>query len=274
MRFRKECVLRKNCCLQNEAFLKCNIFFVAISRLSEIAQTMAFEELDPLYHFSTHYRDRLNIVDQCFTAKGSPDKKSSSSRLSRRKNNPRYKTQPITFDEIKEVEEPSTPSNENNNVSPANSFLTNLHLENTNVTAEERLQPHPETVKNEVISNEGRGSGGSENIWYDSPYPSKLSFLDVPENVSPYHHHQHHSNKKQSEKAKLKNRAMRRRNNPRYKTQPITFDEIKEVEEPENGEQSESSSTAVAPSPTIDVLINSHKTPSDQNQTLIMGYAR
>lgn len=237
----------------------------------------ALEELDPLYHFSTHYRDRLNILDQCFPCKSAADKKTSSSRISRRKNNPRYKTQPITFDEIQEVEEPTTPSNENNNITPANSFLAKLHLQNANAAAEERLQPNP---KNESSMSEGntmRSSGSAENIWYDSPYPAKLSFLDVPETMAAYHHQ--HTKKVQSEKSnKLRNRALRRRNNPRYKTQPITFDEIQEVEEVEepdaNGGDQNEPPSSITTSPTIDVLINSSKVPGDPSQTLLVGYAR
>ena len=45
-----------------------------------------------------------------------------------------------------------------------------------------------------------------------------------------------------ADKFSLKSRIARRRNNPRYKTQPITFDEIKEVEEPDNGNNNESDS--------------------------------
>ncbi|XP_067946555.1 uncharacterized protein [Watersipora subatra] len=226
------------------------------------------EELDPLYHFSTHYRDRLNLLDQCFTTK-SIDKKSS--RISRRKNNPRYKTQPITFDEIKEVEEPTTPSNENNNVTQGKTFLTNLHLENTDVTAKERLKPHSESVACEILNSDAmRGKGSNENIWYDSPFPSKMSFLDVPDPMHPYHHH--NMEKPSSEKSKFKSRAMRRRNNPRYKTQPITFDEIQEVEEPDgsNNEPGELTSP-MSSSPTIDVLINSQA--PDASTTLLLGYA-
>lgn len=200
----------------------------------------ALEELDPLYHFNTHYPDRpTSLSDQYNTAysvKPSLDnKKAARTRSTRcRKNNPRYKTQPITFDEIKEVEEPVTPCNDNNNsTTNVNSFLAKLAVESKALmSAENRLQPHHRTdtlsATDDMIS-----VGHVGNTWYDSPYPEKLSFLDVPETISPFQHHHQHI-RIQSEKEKLKGRAARRRNNPRYKTQPITFDEIKEVEEPES----------------------------------------
>ena len=68
----------------------------------------ALEQLDPLYHFSTHYPDRLNLIDSSLTVNTLTENKLHKSRSNRRKNHARYKTQPITFDEIKEVEEPDT----------------------------------------------------------------------------------------------------------------------------------------------------------------------
>lgn len=187
----------------------------------------ALEQLDPLYHFNTRYTDRLNIIDTGLVIKASPERKKSH--INKRKNNPRYKTQPITFDEIKEVEEPvATPSEEN----PHNSFLSKLQAK---AKIDNRLHPgNNHEVKVEVISTDSP----TVDLYYDS-FPTKLSFLDMPESM----HHHHHpktnttasKNKAPSavEKRSNKGRLARRRNNPRYKTQPITFDEIKEVEEPE-----------------------------------------
>ena len=62
--------------------------------------------LDPLYKFDTHFPDRLGRY------KISPETKAPSpspraNKRGRDRNNARFKTQPITFDEIKEVDEDS-----------------------------------------------------------------------------------------------------------------------------------------------------------------------
>ncbi|KAF6039780.1 hypothetical protein EB796_001932 [Bugula neritina] len=183
-------------------------------------------EIDPLYHFSTHYPNKLCTYDTSHS-NASAVNSLVKSKISRRRNNSRYKTQPITFDEIKEVEEPVTPSEENKNTSVA-SFLK--ELQETSGLTENRLQAPLESRRS---GEDGVGSGSyATNIWYDSPYPTRLSFLDVPETFTSTHHPK--KSQVPSEKVnKLKARTARRRNNPRYKTQPITFDEIKEVEEPD-----------------------------------------
>ena len=164
----------------------------------------ALEQLDPLYHFSTHYPDRLNLIDSSLTVNTLTENKLHKSRSNRRKNHARYKTQPITFDEIKEVEEPAaTPTDEK---VPTASFLSNLQVCNT--TAMDS-HIHPAKIRVEVIEVDTAPT----DPWYDSEYPTKLSFLDVPETS----HHKPTS--KSSDKHKNKLRSSRRRNNPRYKTQ-------------------------------------------------------
>ncbi|XP_064629036.1 uncharacterized protein LOC135488376 [Lineus longissimus] len=61
---------------------------------------------DPLYHFDTHFPERLSrlYVNQDFPAPSRRQKKMAA-RIGQR-----YRTQPITFDEIKEVDEDSAPS--------------------------------------------------------------------------------------------------------------------------------------------------------------------
>lgn len=206
----------------------------------------AVEELDPLYHFSTHYPDRFSVLDPVYPAKNLDTKTTRQSRLARRKNNPRYKTQPITFDEIKEVEEPPTPVEEkDNNNSDHSSFLSKFQEHGGKV--DNRLHPHKFEMRQDFI---GRADSTSIDGFYDSPYPSKLSFLDEHH---PLVHHRPTGSLRQSgrtagaklDKTSLKSKAARRRNNPRYKTQPITFDEIKEVEEPENGNNNDSNSDSM-----------------------------
>jgi len=201
----------------------------------------ALEERDPLYHFSTHYPDRFSLLDPVLPPKTLDAKTARQSRIARRKNNPRYKTQPITFDEIKEVEEPATPSDENepgNNNNNTSCFLAKF--QESGGKSDNRLHPHKFEIKPDNI----RSDATVTDHFYDSPFPSKLSFLDE-HHPALQHHKPVMTSLKQGSKAdkfSLKSRIARRRNNPRYKTQPITFDEIKEVEEPDNGNNNESDS--------------------------------
>lgn len=183
------------------------------------------EQLDPLYHWNSRFPERLNLIDTGLIQSSAIERKSRKSSISRRKNNPRYKTQPITFDEIKEVEEPvPTPSDEKEKTS----FLTGL----TETKSNKRLPQNKYEVHIEVIGSLESPTAIAENLRFEAQFPTKLSFLDVPETM-----HQKTSGRTSKTTEKRNNsksgKLARRRNNPRYKTQPITFDEIKEVEEPD-----------------------------------------
>ena len=55
---------------------------------------------DPMFHWDTHFPERL-----CRLRPEEPTTTKRKSRKRRDRNNARYKTQPITFDEIKEIDE-------------------------------------------------------------------------------------------------------------------------------------------------------------------------
>ncbi|XP_005104592.1 transmembrane protein FAM155A [Aplysia californica] len=65
--------------------------------------SQASKVLDPMYNFDTHFPERLSRlhIHGDFNASGSFRKKKSRAQRS----GARYKTQPVTFDEIKEVDE-------------------------------------------------------------------------------------------------------------------------------------------------------------------------
>jgi len=190
------------------------------------------ERLDPLYHFSTHFPDRLSALDVQYVQKASPEKKKAKSRI-QRKNNPRYKTQPITFDEIQEVEEPETEK-----TTPTLSFLTELSQNTPNHLLDKTHKSIPR-VEVEAASPDT-----------DCTFPARMSFLTGPEFTAKIG--------SRNERKSNKSRLQRRRDNPRYKTQPITFDEIQEVEEPAVDTNGNTSETNVPNS--MDLLFNPSST--------------
>ncbi|KAH9496562.1 hypothetical protein Btru_017338 [Bulinus truncatus] len=93
MRIAQTCIV---CILYAEVYLSCGI-------------CVAAKVHDPMYNFDTHFPERLSRLHLHgdFNASGSFRKKKNRSQRS----GARYKTQPVTFDEIKEVdEEPVTPA--------------------------------------------------------------------------------------------------------------------------------------------------------------------
>ncbi|XP_060071673.1 uncharacterized protein LOC132551538 [Ylistrum balloti] len=69
---------------------------------------------DPLFHFETHFPERLSRLHlNPEFGPVSPHRKNKRSRASRQ--GVRYKTQPVTFDEITEVDEEITPNTEAEN---------------------------------------------------------------------------------------------------------------------------------------------------------------
>ncbi|OWF54819.1 hypothetical protein KP79_PYT06609 [Mizuhopecten yessoensis] len=69
---------------------------------------------DPLFHFETHFPERLSRLHlNPEFGPVSPNRKNKRSRTARQ--GVRYKTQPVTFDEITEVDEETTPNTEPEN---------------------------------------------------------------------------------------------------------------------------------------------------------------
>ena len=64
--------------------------------------------LDPMYHYDTHFPERMSRLHMA-PEFPSPSARRSKGRM-RNRNAARFKTQPITFDEIQEVDEEAAPS--------------------------------------------------------------------------------------------------------------------------------------------------------------------
>ncbi|KAK7107338.1 uncharacterized protein [Littorina saxatilis] len=63
---------------------------------------------DPLFHYETHFPERLSRLHM--GTEFAPQGSFKRSRKTRQRTGVRYKTQPVTFDEIKEVDEEAAPS--------------------------------------------------------------------------------------------------------------------------------------------------------------------
>lgn len=68
---------------------------------------------DPLFHFETHFPERLSRLH--LNPEMCPPVQGRRSKRSRARHGIRYKTQPVTFDEITEVDEEGTSATEENN---------------------------------------------------------------------------------------------------------------------------------------------------------------
>lgn len=68
---------------------------------------------DPLFHFETHFPERLSRLH--LNPEVCPPSQGRRSKRSRARHGIRYKTQPVTFDEITEVDEEGTSATEENN---------------------------------------------------------------------------------------------------------------------------------------------------------------
>lgn len=127
---------------------------------------------DPLFHFETHFPERLSRfhLNPEF-GPISPHRKNKRSRNARQ--GVRYKTQPVTFDEITEVDEETTPNTEpETTIDQLQAFsrsmdgllpkLPGKNNNNNKDVSSSRRNPNQSNVATQTSVNENRlqGSGG------------------------------------------------------------------------------------------------------------------
>ena len=79
----------------------------AYNEVSHTTTAFDSESIDPLYRWDTHFPERFTRMNLYHDTPESPVRRQK--RNMRNRNTNRYKTQPVTFDEIKEVDEEPAP---------------------------------------------------------------------------------------------------------------------------------------------------------------------
>ena len=132
----------------------------AYNELSHTTSAFDPEFIDPLYKWDTHFPERFTRLSLYYDTPESPVRRQKT--RMRNRNTNRYKTQPVTFDEIKEVDEEPVPPVETENKDNLKSQFAAFSRSMDGLLPG-RLETNGTTVPSDSLDNNSAGSS-KENI--------------------------------------------------------------------------------------------------------------